>query len=71
MTRLTQSGRRGLRNVFSDPDHTRFGPNQGGKAAVQCSDPSNAHQENNAQDADEHLGDDASCNLHQYPMSRE
>ena len=69
----TQSDRRhrGLRNVFSDPDHTRFGPKQGRKAAVQCSDPSNAYQENDAQDADEHLGDDATCNLHQDPVSSE
>jgi len=61
----------GLWNVLSDPDHTRFGPEQDRKAAVQGSDPGNSHQESDAQDADEHLGDDATCNLHQDPVSRE
>src|SRR6266704_7126775 len=68
---MTQSGRRHLgllslnhRNVFSYPDHTRFRPKQGRKAAVQCSDPGNAHQKNDAGNADDHLGDDAAFNLH-------
>ena len=61
----------GLRTAFSGPDHTRFGPKQGRQAAVQRGDPSNAHQENYAHDADQHLRNDAARNLHQDPVSGE
>jgi hypothetical protein len=44
------------RNVFSYPDHMCFRPKQGRKAAVQCSDPGNAHQKNDAENADEQKG---------------
>ena len=59
------------RSVFFYPHYTRFCSKQGRKATIPCSDPSNDHQKDDAQDADEYLGNDATRNLHKDPVSSE